>query len=69
MLLRDLDELRAKRFALENPEPILEDVVEEKAVETNTSNGNGDTVLGDELYTSPLTTVKEERGTTRGERR
>merc|ERR1712093_369759 len=68
VLLRDLDELRAKRFALENPEPILEDVVEEKAVETNTSNGNSDTVLGDELYTSPLTNVKEERGTTSPEK-
>ncbi|PVH89580.1 hypothetical protein DL98DRAFT_647323 [Cadophora sp. DSE1049] len=63
VLLRDLDELRAKRIALENPEPILEDVEEEKAVERNTSNGNDNTVLGDELYTSPLTTVKEERRT------
>ncbi|KAH7419352.1 hypothetical protein BKA64DRAFT_14001 [Cadophora sp. MPI-SDFR-AT-0126] len=63
VLLRDLDELRAKRFALENPEPIVEEVVEEKTVETNTSSDNGDTVFGNELYTSPMTTIKEERRT------
>ncbi|KAK0125492.1 hypothetical protein ONS95_000501 [Cadophora gregata] len=68
VLLRDLDELRAKRIALENPVPILEEAVEKKAVETNTSNEDSKTVLGDELYTSPLTTIKEEKGTSSPEK-
>ncbi|KAL2075529.1 hypothetical protein VTL71DRAFT_472 [Oculimacula yallundae] len=61
VLLRDLDELRARRIALENPVPILEEPVEERVVETNTSTDN--TVLGHELYTSPQATIKEERRT------
>ncbi|KAH6724249.1 hypothetical protein BKA61DRAFT_463518 [Leptodontidium sp. MPI-SDFR-AT-0119] len=61
VLLRDLDELKAKRIALENPVPILEEVVEEKPIDMNTSNGNS--ILGDDLYTSPQTTIKEERRT------
>ncbi|KAH7342674.1 hypothetical protein BKA65DRAFT_295633 [Rhexocercosporidium sp. MPI-PUGE-AT-0058] len=61
VLLRDLDELRAKRIALENPVPILEEVIEQEPAETNTSNGN--TILDDDLYNSPVTTVKEERRT------
>ncbi|KAG4429249.1 hypothetical protein IFR05_015266 [Cadophora sp. M221] len=61
VLLRDLDELKAKRIALENPVPILEEVIEERPAEMNTSNGNS--ILGDDLYTSPQTTIKEERRT------
>ncbi|CZT40679.1 uncharacterized protein RSE6_00319 [Rhynchosporium secalis] len=67
VLLRDLDELRAKRIALENPVPILEEVVEETPTATNTTNGN--TMLGSELHTSPQEAIKEERSTRSPENR
>ena len=52
MLLRDLESLRAKRHALENPAPIVEEVEPVPEQELN-----GDSTMADDIETS---TIKEE---------
>lgn len=59
-MLRDLEELRSKRIALENPVPILEDgnVEAETAVATNGAN---ELNMGmDDHEVAPKTTIREE---------
>lgn len=63
MILRDYEELRAKRLALENPEPIIEEP-EPMPIQTNDSDINGTSSMLDGSHENVTATIKEERAQT-----
>lgn len=63
VIQRDYEELRAKRLALENPEPIIEEP-EPMAIQTNDSDMNGTPSMLEDSQQNAAATIKEERAQT-----
>ncbi len=62
VLLRDLEELRSKRIALENPVPMIEEVKAEAEAVIETNRANDVNMIADENEnkSSPNPTIREE---------